>query len=267
MYEQVEKPKENKSRAIANSVSQKKSIVKQGFGFVDNRPKAIAQRKLQEIAKSSPHAKQADQLQAMAVKKAKNVVQREYDLADNSEENKERMQHFDQVLREVHEILSANDVAYKLQGSMAQAMQGGGVLELPGDLDVLVPSPIFAADFLGASDNFTIAVRAGVVSKVNHNATGIQVDLAQTEDFGMIAAGTEEIDGITVLNLYETLAGLLLRPEKRMKDNVSFISLIVQRGDELNDEDKGSLTARTPFDNWQALYGFALEKAREIIMS
>lgn len=37
MYEQVEKTKKNKSRAVANSVAQKKSDVKQGFGFVDNR--------------------------------------------------------------------------------------------------------------------------------------------------------------------------------------------------------------------------------------
>lgn len=37
MYAQMEKPKENKSRAIANSVAQKKSSEKQGFGFVDNR--------------------------------------------------------------------------------------------------------------------------------------------------------------------------------------------------------------------------------------
>ena len=40
MFEQVEKPKENKSRAVANSVTQKKSDVKQGFGFVDNRSEA-----------------------------------------------------------------------------------------------------------------------------------------------------------------------------------------------------------------------------------
>ncbi len=41
------KPKENKSRAVANSVDQKKSNVKQGFGFVDNRPVNIIQRRLQ----------------------------------------------------------------------------------------------------------------------------------------------------------------------------------------------------------------------------
>ena len=37
MYEQVEKSKENKSRAVANSVTQKKNNGRQGFGFVDNR--------------------------------------------------------------------------------------------------------------------------------------------------------------------------------------------------------------------------------------
>lgn len=38
MYTKVEKPKEDKSRAVANSVGQNKSGGKQGFGFVDNRP-------------------------------------------------------------------------------------------------------------------------------------------------------------------------------------------------------------------------------------
>ncbi len=57
MYAQVEKQKENtssadrrKSRATSNSVDQKRSNRKQGFGFVDYRPEAVAQRKLQEMA-------------------------------------------------------------------------------------------------------------------------------------------------------------------------------------------------------------------------
>ncbi|MCL1127942.1 hypothetical protein [Shewanella surugensis] len=37
MYAQIEKPKENKSRAVANSVVQGKSNGRQGFRFVDNR--------------------------------------------------------------------------------------------------------------------------------------------------------------------------------------------------------------------------------------
>ncbi len=44
MYAQVEKSKENKNRAVANSVSQNKSGGKQDFGFVDNRKQSVAQR-------------------------------------------------------------------------------------------------------------------------------------------------------------------------------------------------------------------------------
>jgi hypothetical protein len=46
MYAQIEKPKEHKSRAVTNAVVQNKSVVKQHFEFVDNRPEAVAQRKL-----------------------------------------------------------------------------------------------------------------------------------------------------------------------------------------------------------------------------
>ena len=49
MYEQVDKSNENKSRAVANSVAQKKSSVKQGFGFVDNRPEALSLKSLQRM--------------------------------------------------------------------------------------------------------------------------------------------------------------------------------------------------------------------------
>ncbi len=53
MYAQVEKPKENKSRAFANSAARKKSNIKQGFGFVDNRSDSITQRKIQAQANYS----------------------------------------------------------------------------------------------------------------------------------------------------------------------------------------------------------------------
>lgn len=65
MYKQVEKPKENKSRAVDNSVAQKKSYVRQGFGFVDNHPVAIAQRKLQDLANISPKDRQTVQLKSI----------------------------------------------------------------------------------------------------------------------------------------------------------------------------------------------------------
>lgn len=62
MYKQVEKPKENKVRAIANTISQKHSSRESPFRFVDNRPEAVAQRKLQEVANKSPQSKQTTQL-------------------------------------------------------------------------------------------------------------------------------------------------------------------------------------------------------------
>ncbi len=57
MYAQVEKPKENKSRAVANSVAQKKSNGRQIFGFVDNRAGYLAQRKSIARANVIPHAR------------------------------------------------------------------------------------------------------------------------------------------------------------------------------------------------------------------
>lgn len=66
MYSQVEKQRGNKSRAVANSVAQKKSNGKQGFGFVDNRPDAVAQRKLQEMINNSSQVRQLKAYQEMA---------------------------------------------------------------------------------------------------------------------------------------------------------------------------------------------------------
>lgn len=68
MYEQVKNPKENKTKAVANSVAQNKSIVKQGFGFVDNRPEVAAQRKLQkQTHKQSTYARQIMQLKSPVI--------------------------------------------------------------------------------------------------------------------------------------------------------------------------------------------------------
>lgn len=53
MYKQVEKPKENKSRAIANSVSQKKNKLNRDLGFVDNRKEILQQKALQMMNKST----------------------------------------------------------------------------------------------------------------------------------------------------------------------------------------------------------------------
>jgi hypothetical protein len=59
MYAQIEKLKENNSRAVANAVGQKKNNGQQGFGFVDNRPWAVTQRKLQELVDNNTHVASA----------------------------------------------------------------------------------------------------------------------------------------------------------------------------------------------------------------
>ncbi|CAM1356334.1 hypothetical protein [Tenacibaculum halocynthiae] len=48
MYEQVMKPKENKSPEVVNSITQKKSNEKASFEFVDNRQESIQMRKAQD---------------------------------------------------------------------------------------------------------------------------------------------------------------------------------------------------------------------------
>jgi hypothetical protein len=84
MNTHADQTQENKSQAVSAVDSQMQSGGESTFQFVDNRPEAIAQRKLQEMvnnspqvsqlrnfqdmANNSPQAKQAAQLQAMADK-------------------------------------------------------------------------------------------------------------------------------------------------------------------------------------------------------
>ncbi|MEM6814628.1 MAG: DUF4157 domain-containing protein [Bacteroidota bacterium] len=84
MQTHADKNQENKSKAVANTVSQKKSNNKSTFQFIDNRPEAVAQRKLQEIANNSPGAMQLKAIQDMANKspQAKQVAQLQA-MADN----------------------------------------------------------------------------------------------------------------------------------------------------------------------------------------
>lgn len=51
------KTQENKSQSVANGESQMQNSKESTFQFVDNRPEAIAQRKLQEMVNNSPKTK------------------------------------------------------------------------------------------------------------------------------------------------------------------------------------------------------------------
>jgi hypothetical protein len=78
MYEQVEKPKINKSRAVANSVSRKQIGSVSTFQFVDNRNEFIVQREIQElIGKNSTVRKSPSET---AQGQQSELVQRQIDL-------------------------------------------------------------------------------------------------------------------------------------------------------------------------------------------
>lgn len=66
MSSHADKTRENKSQSVANEVARKQSGEKSTFQFVDNRPEAIAQRELQEMADSSPQAMSMQAVQQMA---------------------------------------------------------------------------------------------------------------------------------------------------------------------------------------------------------
>jgi len=66
MNTHADKTQENKNQSVANAVPQKQSGGESTFQFVDNRPEAIAQRKLQEMANNSPRAMQLKAFQNIA---------------------------------------------------------------------------------------------------------------------------------------------------------------------------------------------------------
>ncbi|MDX2508987.1 MAG: hypothetical protein QNK28_05475 [Desulfobacterales bacterium] len=66
MNTHADKTQENKSQSVAEGLFKKQSSGESTFQFVDNRPEAVAQRKLQEMANNSPQAMQLRAFQEMA---------------------------------------------------------------------------------------------------------------------------------------------------------------------------------------------------------
>jgi hypothetical protein len=75
MYAQIVKPKEKK-QSITSGLALKKRGGKSTFQVEDNRPEAIAQRKLRGIAINSPQAKQVAQLQFIENNKSEHPIQK-----------------------------------------------------------------------------------------------------------------------------------------------------------------------------------------------
>ena len=62
MNTQADKSQNKKSKAARNSVPEKKNTSESAFQFEDNRPEAIAQRKMREMADNSTRARQIAQM-------------------------------------------------------------------------------------------------------------------------------------------------------------------------------------------------------------
>ena len=87
MNTHADKTQENKSQSVSHGVSQMQSGGESTFQFVDNRPEAVTQRKLQEMADNSPQVQQLRAFQEMAnnspqVSQLK-VLQREVDTSSS----------------------------------------------------------------------------------------------------------------------------------------------------------------------------------------
>ena len=68
-----DKTQVNKGQSVANEVSRKQRSRNSTFQFVDNRPEAAAQRKLQELVNKSPRAEKASQLSTIINSKAATI--------------------------------------------------------------------------------------------------------------------------------------------------------------------------------------------------
>ncbi len=84
MNTHADKKQENKSQSVSNGESQKQNGTESTFRFVDNRPEAAAQRKLQEKANNSPQVSQLRAFQEMTINspQVKQAVQLQA-MADN----------------------------------------------------------------------------------------------------------------------------------------------------------------------------------------
>jgi len=112
MVTQADKTKENKSKATSNNVTKDKNRTASDFQFEDNRPEAIAQRKMQEMVESSPQARQIAQLtaitkgQTMQKVEDEELMQGKFEAVQRQEEEEKLMQgKFETVQRQEEEEL------------------------------------------------------------------------------------------------------------------------------------------------------------------
>ena len=76
MNTHADQTQENKRQSVSAADSRTRSGGESIFQFVDNRPEAVAQRKLQEMANNSPRVRQLRSLQERAISNSDSPIQR-----------------------------------------------------------------------------------------------------------------------------------------------------------------------------------------------
>lgn len=158
----ADKVQENKSPSVANVVTQQRMSDNTPFEFSDDRPEAIAQRQLQEMANNSPKAIQLKAYQVMADHYTSKTVQRKENLEEENIQGKfETMQRFEKD----EPSQGRFDVVQQAQGRVSPTMQLKGTVNIKDD-DGLENETIQLArpvtDILTAIDNNAAAL--GTVS-------------------------------------------------------------------------------------------------------
>jgi hypothetical protein len=93
MNTHADKTQENKSQTVAAETSQMQSGGESTFQFVDNRPEAVAQRRLQEMANNSQQVSQLRAVQEMAYNSPQaNQAAQLQSMADNSSSQQQPIQ-------------------------------------------------------------------------------------------------------------------------------------------------------------------------------
>ena len=158
MFTHDNKSKEHKSRAVANSITQKKSRGDQGSGFVDNRPESKSIKNIQRFM----NLKNSEKKLVYNLKSQKcNIIQKYHDTADDNDFNTT--------------FSTENDIYHLVPG--AREMYGTNDADTPRYCDAVVdgdgnqiftPSEQFNADCLASAEEIMHEQRieqAGVFSR------------------------------------------------------------------------------------------------------
>jgi hypothetical protein len=154
----------------------------------------------------------------------------------------------------IHAALTGAGVAYAIQGSYAARIHGAPIGA--GDIDVLV-NDMRAGKRAFAIAGLTETGGSYAVSKWSHG-NGAEIDLALGSEFGVNIANSETVGGLRVLNVYEVLLGLVLRPEKRQKEQDALFWLAKHKGETLTGTQQETIASRLGL-SWAKLMEIANE--------